>query len=137
MSDTPACPCGRLDARRRPLPYADCCGRWTDHYDSAPAPDAEALMRSRYTAFVRENAAYLLATWHPAFRPASLSFDPGTRWLGLDVKSFKTVDADHAEVTFVARQRDAGGKAHRLQEHSRFVKEDGRWYYLDGDLGQR
>ncbi|QHI99288.1 hypothetical protein GT347_15675 [Xylophilus rhododendri] len=129
------CPCGRTDARRKTLSYAACCGRWLEHFDTAPAPDAEALMRSRYSAFVLEREAYLLATWHADFRPASLSFDPGTRWLGLEVRSFQAIDADHAEVSFVARQRDAGGRAHRLEENSRFVRELGRWYYRDGDLG--
>lgn len=134
MKDTDPCPCGRFDARGRPLSYRDCCGRWLEHYDEAPAPDAQALMRSRYSAFVLQREAYLLATWHPDFRPASVEFNPGTRWLGLEVKSFRSVDADHAEVTFVARQRDASGRAHRLQENSRFVREDGRWYYQNGDI---
>jgi len=132
-----ACPCGRVTAARRPRAYNDCCGRWLEHFDSAPAPDAESLMRSRYCAFVLERADYLLATWHADFRPASLDFDPGVRWLGLEVRSFRPLDATHAEVAFVARQRDAGGRAHRLQETSRFVQEAGRWFYLDGDLHGR
>jgi len=135
MNPSPSCPCGRLDARRQALPYAACCGRWIEFQGSAHAPDAESLMRSRYTAFVRERADYLLATWHPSFRPPSLGFDSGIRWLGLEVKAFQALDADHAVVRFVARQRDAGGRAHRLAETSRFVREDGCWYYLDGDLG--
>ncbi len=139
MNDAlPPCPCGRRDARARrdtPLAYADCCGRWIDHPATAFAPDAETLMRSRYTAFVREDAGYLLATWHASHRPATLSFDAGTRWLGLEVKSHRATDADHAVVAFVARQRDAGGRAHRLAETSRFVREGGRWFYLDGDIG--
>ena len=88
-------------------------------------------MRSRYTAFVRERADYLLATWHASRRPARLDFDAGVRWLGLEVKDSVAVGADQAEVAFVARQRDAGGRAHRLSERSRFVREEGRWYYLD------
>lgn len=126
------CPCGRLDARKRALDVAGCCGRYLDDFAHTPAPDAESLMRSRYTAFVRERADYLLATWHPSRRPASLDFDPGVRWLGLEVKDRKSVDADHAEVAFVARSRDASGRASRLAERSRFVREDGRWYYVDG-----
>jgi SEC-C motif-containing protein len=98
-----------------------------------PAPDAESLMRSRYSAFVLEDAAYLLATWHPAHRPAGLAFEPGLKWLGLDVKEHRVVDPAHAEVEFVARSRLAG-RAHRLHERSRFVCEHGRWYYLEGDL---
>jgi SEC-C motif-containing protein len=96
-------------------------------------------MRSRYTAFVRERADYLLATWHPSTRPGTLSFEPGVKWLGLDVRSRSVLDADHAEVEFVARQRSSAGVAARLHERSRFVRElDGaqhRWFYVDGDLG--
>lgn len=125
------CPCGRVDVRKRPLAYADCCGRYLDDWDGTPAPDAEALMRSRYTAFVRERADYLLATWHASHRPATLDFEAGVRWLGLEVREYRPQDADHAEVAFVARQRDASGRAHRLVERSRFVREDGRWFYLD------
>lgn len=91
-------------------------------------------MRSRYSAFVRERADYLLASWHASTRPAALDFDPGVRWLGLEVRAHRIIDADHAEVEFVARQRSAGGRAHRLHELSRFVREGGRWFYVDGDL---
>jgi SEC-C motif-containing protein len=96
-------------------------------------------MRSRYTAFVRERADYLLATWHPSTRPATVSFEVGVKWLGLDVRSRSVLDADHAEIEFVARQRSSAGVATRLHERSRFVREiDGahhRWFYVDGDLG--
>lgn len=92
-------------------------------------------MRSRYSAFVREDAAYLLATWHASTRPASLDFDAGARWLGLQVRAHRVVDGTRAEVEFVARSRPAGpGPAMRLHERSRFVREDGRWFYVDGDL---
>ncbi|CAM3855331.1 YchJ family protein [Paracidovorax anthurii] len=131
---SPACPCGRLSARRAPLAYAQCCGRYLDHWDAAPAPDAESLMRSRYTAFVLQRADYLLATWAAGHRPASVDFDPGVRWLGLEVRSHRATGEDRAEVEFVARQRDAGGRAHRLHERSRFVREGGRWAYVDGDF---
>lgn len=133
MNPALACPCGRTDARRQPRPYAGCCGPWLDHFETAAAPDAETLMRSRYSAFVLERAPYLRATWHASTRPASVGFEPGTRWLGLEVKAFAEQDDGHATVSFVARQRDAGGRAHRLAETSRFVREDGRWFYLDGD----
>jgi SEC-C motif-containing protein len=126
-----ACPCGRLDARRRPFVYADCCGRYVDAFDTTPAPEAESLMRSRYTAFATERADYLLATWHASRRPADLGFDAGVRWLGLDVKQHRQIAAQEAEVEFVARQRDASGRAHRLHERSRFVCEQGRWYYVE------
>ena len=141
MSRTPAvpsaaCPCGRLQgsgAKAKPPAYADCCGRFIDHWDTQPAPDAECLMRSRYTAFVQGRADYLLATWHPSHRPASLDFDAAAQWLGLEVRGHWVKDADHAEVEFVARHR-LGGRAVRLHERSRFVREGGRWYYVDGDM---
>jgi len=123
-----ACPCGSGAA------YAACCGRWHAGAQHLGAPDAEALMRSRYSAYVREDAAYLLATWHPRTRPAALDFEPGLRWLGLQVRRHVAGDADHALVEFVARSK-LGGRAHRLHETSRFVREDGRWFYLDGDVG--
>lgn len=128
-----ACPCGRTDARGRPLPFAECCGRYLANFEGMPAPDAEALMRSRYSAFVRADAAYLLATWHASTRPPQLDFDPGIRWLGLEVRQHRPLAADHAEVEFVARSRLAG-RGQRLHERSRFVRDGGRWYYVDGDI---
>ena len=128
-----ACPCGRLDAAGRAAPYAQCCGRYLEAFDSTPAPDAESLMRSRYSAFVLERADYLLASWYAGKRPSRLSFDAGVKWLGLEVKDHKTLDENHAEVEFVARQRDPSGRALRLHERSRFVREHGRWFYVDGD----
>lgn len=124
------CPCGRTDGRGRPLAYAQCCGRWIDA--DAAAPDAESLMRSRYTAFVRGDESYLLATWHSSTRPAQLQLEAGVKWLGLQVRSHQVLDPTRATVEFVARSR-LHGAAHRLHETSRFVKAaDGRWYYLDG-----
>lgn len=122
------CPCGTA------LPYARCCGRWHEGPEHLQAPTAEALMRSRYSAFVLGLRDYLLATWHPSTRPPTLEpNEPGLRWLGLDVKRHDVQDDTHATVEFVARSKLAG-RAHRLHEHSRFVREDGRWYYLDGSF---
>jgi len=127
-----ACPCGRLDGKKRALSYADCCARFVAHFETTPAPDAEHLMRSRYSAFVLEEADYLQATWHASERPATLDFEPGVRWLGLSVKDFQVTGDDRAEVEFVARYRVAG-RAVRLHERSRFVREQGRWFYVDGE----
>ncbi len=122
------CPCGSS------APYADCCGRFHAGALHLQAPDAEQLMRSRYTAYVLGRADYLLATWHPSTRPASLEPDPpGLKWLGLEVRRHERQDEDHATVSFVARSK-LGGRAHRLQETSRFVREGERWFYVDGDL---
>jgi len=132
MSASAACPCGRVDAKKRTLAYADCCARFVDHFSEVPAPDAEHLMRSRYSAFVLARADYLLATWHNSTRPASLDLDAATKWLGLEVREHKVTSVDTAEVEFVARYR-VDGRAVRLHERSRFVREDGRWFYVDGD----
>jgi SEC-C motif-containing protein len=128
---TTDCPCGRRDARGRTVGYADCCGRYLDH--DTPAPDAEHLMRSRYSAFVLGRVAYLQDSWHASTRPPDLSLEPDLKWLGLEVRHHRAIDADHAEVEFVARSR-LGGRGQRLHETSRFVREGGRWFYVDGDL---
>lgn len=121
-----ACPCGSGQA------YPACCGRW---HDGAAAPTAEALMRSRYSAFVLGLEPYLLTSWHASTRPASLGLaeETGTKWLGLEIRRASQPDESHATVEFVARYRIAG-RGHRLHEISRFVREDGRWFYVDGDV---
>lgn len=127
MASSP-CPCGTA------RPYADCCGRYHAGELHLQAPTAEALMRSRYSAFVMGLRDYLLATWHASTRPTGLEADPaGLRWLGLEVKRALQQDADHATVEFVARSKLAG-RAHRLHETSRFVREAGRWFYVDGEV---
>ena len=127
-----ACPCGLETKPGQPRQLADCCGRYLNDFADLPAPDAPSLMRSRYSAFVLERADYLLATWHARTRPATLSFEPDARWLGLEVRAHVSTGPDDAEVEFVARMRVAG-KAVRLHERSRFVLEAGRWFYVDGD----
>ena len=126
------CPCGRTDAKKRVVAYNACCGRFIGALDTTPAPDAEHLMRSRYSAFVLHDTAYLQATWHPSTRPATVDLEPLPKWLGLAVRSHTRTGADRAEVEFVARYR-IDGRAVRLHERSRFVCEHGRWYYVDGD----
>ncbi len=98
------------------------------------APTAEALMRSRYAAYVLGLGDYLLATWHPGTRPPQpITFEPGLRWLGLEIRRVTQTAPDQAEVEFVARSKQ-GGRAHRLHENSRFVQVAGRWTYRDGDI---
>jgi SEC-C motif domain protein len=126
------CPCGGLPAGST---WADCCGRW---FDGGAWPDtAEQLMRSRYSAYVLGRADWLLATWAAATRPATIDLDVSqTTWLGLTVRGAHELDADHAEVEFIARSRNHGGahpgRAERLHELSRFERIDGRWFYVDG-----
>ena len=92
-------------------------------------------MRARYTAYVLGEADYLLQTWHPSTRPATLNLSTPVpiRWLGLKVIRHETSPTDRARVEFVARSKQ-GGRADRLHEISRFVREDGRWYYVDGEF---
>lgn len=130
-ADSP-CPCGKANARGRPQPYAQCCGPHIDRFQDCPAPDAEALMRSRYTAFTQGRWDHVRATWWPERCPAELADTPGTRWLGLEVRAHRRLDEDHAEVEFVARYR-VQGRAVRLHERSRFRRQQGRWWYVDGD----
>ncbi len=89
-------------------------------------------MRSRYSAFALENAEYLLRTWHPQTRPAKLDFDP-VKWIGLKILSTQTVGPDEGRVRFVARGR-INGCGFRMEEDSRFLREGGFWYYIDGKL---
>jgi len=121
------CPCG--DANKE---YTDCCARYLNGREDAAT--AEALMRSRYTAYTLENEDYLLATWHPSTRPDSLKLadGPHKKWLGLRVSRHEQTGENHSVVEFVARYK-VGGRAHRLHEISRFVREGGRWFYVDGE----
>lgn len=124
----PPCVCGSGRAA------ADCCTRL---HDGEAAATPEALMRSRYSAYVLRLTDYLLVTWHPSTRPAGLPPDEiGLTWLGLEVRRCTMQDADHGTVEFVARSK-LGGRAHRLHETSRFVREGGRWFYLDGDFATK
>lgn len=128
----PICPC------ESGKPYAQCCERY---HQGTPAPTAESLMRSRYSAYARLTnnpglADYLLETWHPDTRPVDLEMDTPLRWLGLQIKHSHTIDPNNAIVEFVARYKSIehlGGKAQRLHEISHFVRIDGRWYYHHGD----
>lgn len=123
----PTCPCGSTK------PFTTCCALYVEGNTSAPT--AEALMRSRYTAYTLLREDYLLATWHTSTRPSSLDLaaDAATKWIGLEVKRHEQQDVNHAIVEFVARYK-VNGRAHRLHEVSRFVREDGRWFYVDGDV---
>lgn len=127
MAKLIACPCGSNSN------YAECCARFIEGGEAAP--NAEALMRSRYSAYTLLKEDYLLASWHPSTRPASLGLadEASTKWIGLEVKRHEQQDAEHAIVEFVARYK-VNGRAHRLHEVSRFVREAGRWFYVDGDI---
>ncbi|MDP5238687.1 YchJ family metal-binding protein [Uliginosibacterium sp. 31-16] len=120
------CPCGL------PATYSACCGRY---HAGAAAPTPEALMRSRYSAFALGLGDYLLASWHASTRPADLDVitPPQPKWIGLQILGAALQDESHGTVHFIARCR-VGGRAERLEEISRFVREEGRWYYVDGAI---
>lgn len=130
MANLPnACPCGSSK------PYSDCCGVYVT--GAQHAPTALALMRSRYTAFTQRNEQYLSETWHESTRPAHLDLNDKApiKWLSLTVVETKLggVDDNEGTVEFIALFK-VNGKADRLHERSRFRKENGRWYYLDGEM---
>ncbi|MFE0645873.1 YchJ family protein [Streptomyces sp. NPDC058877] len=128
VTATSPCPCG-LDAA-----YGACCGRFHTGAGGA-APTAELLMRSRYSAFVVRDEAYLLRTWAPGTRPGEVDFDPGLRWVGLEIEETTegTPFHQHGTVTFTARYAH-GGEPGSLHERSRFARHEGAWVYVDGDF---
>ncbi|WP_018682945.1 YchJ family protein [Actinokineospora enzanensis] len=126
------CPCGTG------LPYDDCCGR---AHAGTPAPTAEALMRSRYSAFALGDVDYLLRSWHPDTRPGELVLDPDQRWVRLEIVETTGGGLLHANgtVEFNAHYRHSAHDGHRghpgvLHERSRFTRDGGRWVYLDGQV---
>lgn len=123
MTTRATCPCGL------PQSYDACCGRF--HSGAAGAPSAELLMRSRYCAFVKGDAGYLLRTWHPRTRPERLDLDPGMRWTGLEILGGTDGSAFHATGTVTFRASYRGGS---LCERSRFERVAGAWVYVDGDF---
>lgn len=88
-------------------------------------------MRARYSAFARDRVDFLLSSWAPETRPATLSLEPGQEWIGLTVERATQDGPDRATVRFTARYRH-GGREGALRETSRFRKEGGRWFYIDG-----
>ena len=89
-------------------------------------------MRSRFSAFATGDVDYLLRSWHPSTRPAELELDPAMRWYRLDIVDTVrgTGHDDDGVVTFRAYFRHPDG-AGRQQERSRFLREGGRWFYVD------
>ena len=122
------CPCGSG------VTYSHCCGRWHGPAEHLQAPTPEALMRSRYSAYALGLGDYLLQTWHASTRPSQpLEFDAAQHWVRLEIRQAPPAAAERGEVEFVAVSK-LGGRAHRLHERSRFVREAGRWFYRDGDV---
>lgn len=128
MTSPLSCPCGSGQT------YKDCCERYVQ--GTEPAPTAEALMRSRYSAYALAEEVYLLDTWHHTTRPPQLGLADASaaRWIGLKIiqsQAGQEQDTD-GSVEFVARYK-VNGKAERLHENSRFTRDNGRWFYIDGE----
>lgn len=119
------CHCGNQQT------FDDCCGAIIS--GNKTASTAEQLMRSRYSAFVVQDKAYLLASWHPDQRPLELDFDPQQQWIGLKIvrKEAGQAGDETGVVEFVARYK-LQGKAYRLEEVSQFECVDGQWLYTTG-----
>ena len=123
------CPCGSLHE------FTACCEPYLNGTQQAPTP--EALMRSRYSAYVQGNSLYLLNTWHPDTRPKHLELDSQVRWLGLKIiKVHRGIHENTGQVHFVARYKIRNGPAYRLEENSRFEKIITQWFYIDGDFAE-
>ena len=124
-----ACPCGGVS-------LAACCGPFL-RGDALPQT-ALALMRSRYSAYVLRDEKYLQATWFSSTRPSArlLDDDEHIKWLSLEIRSHHTESDQDATVEFVARYK-VQGRAQKLHEISRFVRVDGRWFYLDGSFPEQ
>jgi SEC-C motif-containing protein len=120
MSLLDPCPCGSGRA------YPACCGAL--HSGARLAATPEELMRSRYSAFARRDADYLLRTWHPRTRPKDVDFEDGLAWISLEI-----VAAEGDEVEFVAVYETPLGMG-ALSERSRFAQRGGRWVYVEGDV---
>lgn len=92
-------------------------------------------MRSRYTAYTLKNHSYLLSTWHSSTRPVSLDDENKlpVKWVELRVLNASLPGPEDAKATveFIARYK-VNGKAEQMHEVSQFIREDGRWFYLDG-----
>ncbi len=131
------CPCRSEETVSQT--YGQCCGQWHEGMQATPkrfAPTPEALMRSRYSAYTLRLADYLLATWFSESSPGEIDLPP-TKWLGLEIKS-AAESGDAGIVEFIARYRDSMGKAGRLHETSRFIREGvgdaAHWLYIDGQF---
>lgn len=121
---TALCPCGSNKA------YAQCC---EPLHRGAPAAHAEALMRSRYSAYALGLDEYIQRSWHPSTRPLQEAIRERDKpqWIGLQIKHREALDDDRAVVEFIARYK-INGRALLLHEISRFVRENGHWFYVDG-----
>ena len=118
------CPCGSGSE------YSKCCEPL--HHGESTAHSPEQLMRSRYCAFVKQLANYLLKTWHSSMRPMKLDLSDSPDWLKLQVMSSEQT-GDKGKVRFRAFYKE-GADVGFMEEHSDFVREQGRWFYVSGKV---
>ncbi len=134
------CPCSQNNQHNhnnQQVLFSQCCARFI--VDAALPQNAVELMRSRYSAYVLGVEDYLQSTWHPSTRPASPIIDQQEtiKWIKLVVLQHQQSDNnDNASVEFIAHYK-IQGRAHKLHEISRFVREDGRWFYLNGTFPEK
>ena len=126
MTKAEKCPCGSEKN------FTECCGPYLN--SEAKAETAEQLMRSRYSAYVKENESYLRSSWYPDTRPETIEFDPAIKWTRLRIKNTENggVNDEQGTVEFIATYK-TNGRAFQLHEISRFIQSNGNWVYLDGD----
>lgn len=125
------CPC------QSELSYAQCCRPF---HDGKTAPTALQLMRSRYSAYVQRDAAYLHKTWHQSTRPSlkQLRQPEPVEWLGLTIiRTEGGTESDSSGLVEFIAHFSAQGSTQQLHETSRFSREKGKWYYLDGNYAMR
>lgn len=126
MTTSTRCPCGSGDT------YPACCERF--HRGEITAPTAQALMRSRFSAFAMGQAGYLLDTWDRSTHPGTLELDD-RRWTRLEIVA--TVAGGPFDVTGIVEFRAhyrAAGTAGVLHERSSFRRADGQWRYIGGEI---
>lgn len=123
LPEQQGCPCGGVS-------FDTCCKPYLD--GDAFAADALSLMRSRYSAYVTENEAYLRDTWAEENRPSGTIIERRSpvKWVGLKILGHQE-HGDRATVEFIASYKQ-NGRMQKLHEISRFIKKDAQWYYFDG-----
>ena len=127
LTKTHNCPCGSG------LFFHLCCDRFLQKKEKPETP--LELMRSRYTAYTCHDNDYIKQTWYPSTRPVEpITTDPHIKWIRLEVIRHEEKHNDGL-VEFIAYCK-VNGRAQKMHETSRFLKEGGQWYYLDGTFDE-
>lgn len=129
MKDQNLCPC------KSGKPYSKCCEPYITGKENAPT--AEALMRSRYTAFVKKEVDYIIKTRHPSAGPNELELDIIPAWISLQI--VRTEDGQENDTHGIVEFKANAIVDHKiavLHEVSEFEKNDGQWFYVDGQINE-